>query len=531
MVEWWSGGRMEENQRTQNVQQGTMNLEPHNLSSYKQLVINLLCAVGMYILLPGCDYGSIDAIPLKSTQEDEKQDGGLYTPSTQSILRGAHWLESVTSTDIRVANDFNATATLNSTDKKHTLSIHNIPINYLVPRLHYQAANPPDAFDAYNLMMAEYARNGISMPKGVKNDALAHFRSDLDEGSPWSLAGDFEFVPNPSFKPLRVSMTNNCLASGLWEVNAVDRAGEIYHAWFDMPADFYYKLVADVNKLPTEFVTSALQWNTKKIKTDLGRLRSKEKECGSVPVQILDSEPGFSSQDSRRKLHKGFVKINKNGAMVLPGNLSDYRKYPVLMSDFVPPGKYSIKNRKPFDVSFLYTAETSDLSLVKPLTNYNQMKGKEVAYKKTEYLETTIHLADHRKIIIGNLPMSLLVQQEDFVINGFGIGILPTGEVAERRTLLIKEGHHPSYAYLVEENNGEYYALNSHDAGIEQVFIRMHPFAETPHFTITITSFERITDLVKYKIPIPSTLLDIAKRYSNTYKPPNFYTYRDDNLR
>ena len=37
----------------------------------------------------------------------------------------------------------------------------------ILPRLFYEPAAPPDAFDAYNLMMAEFSRNSVSVPFGA----------------------------------------------------------------------------------------------------------------------------------------------------------------------------------------------------------------------------------------------------------------------------------------------------------------------------------------------------------------------------
>ena len=106
--------------------------------------------------------------------------------------------------------------------------------------------------------------------------------------------------------------------------------------------------------------------------------------------------------------------------------------------------------------------------------------------------------------------MPLLVQEEDFVINGFGVGILSPNEFAERRELLVRSGHHPVYAYLLDDRKGKGEALNSHEYGIEQVFIRAYPYLENPFWEVTVTSYERIVDLVKYRIAMPEALVEQA---------------------
>ncbi len=494
------------------------------------IVITILIFVAAGYLTNGRDGGTFENVQVKPSLESRSPEGALYTSSTQSILRQSHWLETVTQVDAKVSG-FDAHIILKSPDRKHWLELKNIPFEELVPRLHYTPPSSPDEFDAYNLMMAEYARNSVSVPQGDRKTTMAHFRSNLVESSPWELEEDFVFKPNPSYRPIRFGVINNCLAPGLWELNAVDRAAEIYHAWFNMPLEFYYDLVARANHLPFSFVEEAMDWKTENVRMALERLREKTHGLGTYPVTILESSTGFSSQDSRRKLAKGFVKIKQDEKLTIPSSLEEFKTNSVFMSDFVPPGKYSFDKRKEFDVRFLFSAENVEVSLVTPLTNYAKNEDNAATFKETEYLEMKIKLGNHRYIIVGNLPLSLLVQQEDYVIYGFGVGVLSSSEPAERRKLLVAEGPRPSYAYLAEENEGSLYAVNSHEAGIEQVFIRCLPSDRKPHFLVTITSFERITDLVKYKIPIPPTLLEKARNYSRQYISPIFYNYRDNNLR
>ena len=73
--------------------------------------------------------------------------------------------------------------------------------------------------------------------------------------------------------------------------------------------------------------------------------------------------------------------------------------------------------------------------------------------------------------------------------------------------------------------------LNSHDYGIEQIFIRTHIDDIDPWREITITSYERIVDIVKYRVPIPEPLRAELKACAMEYVSPLYRTYRDDNLR
>ena len=245
----------------------------------------------------------------------------------------------------------------------------------------------------------------------------------------------------------------------------------------------------------------------------------------------MDGPVGFSSQDSRQKLGKNFVHVSNNGSVRPPRQMVELLSNPVEMSNFIVPGKYSLTDRKTFDFGFLAFPTEVVVKTVRPRTLYNWRKNKQrPAFVGAEHLEFTISLGD-ASILIGNLPLPLLVEQEDFAIHGFGVGILSDSEPAERRKLLFKGGPCPSYAYLIEEHNGEVYGLNSHDAGIEQIFIRSHPFNERPHWEVTITSYERIVDLVKYRIAIPEALVEKTRAYTRNYVSPVYFTYRDDNIR
>lgn len=488
--------------------------------------------LGLSVTLMGCGGGAsvaLDPIPVKPTQENRTADGELYTPSTQSLLRTHSWLEDVSAIELKTDGKDIASIDLVAEDDYY-LNIRNLPVQYIVPRLHYTPNQEPDDFDALNLILAEYSRNSVSVPHGSEGDEMSHFLSNLPGKVPWELQGDFEFVPNRLYKPLRVSVINNCLNPGLWELNAVDRSGEIYHGWFDMPLDYYYDLVARTNKVETEFVKHALHMNDEGVKTDLDRLREIKEDLGTVKVVSVDEEVSFSSQGSRRKLHKQYVAYEKEGELFPPSRLSDVYNNPVKMSSFIGPGVYNFEEKMNFDFRFLASATDAQVKTVYPKTSYKFNKGNISPEKDDPYIEITINLADNEKLVLGNLPLHLLVEQEDFSLHGFGVGILHAGGFAERRKFLLEKGPRPSFAYLLKEEGGETIALNSHLRGVEQIFIRSHPNADNPHWEITVTSYERIVDLVRYRVDMPEALKPLQQENSNGYIPPIYFTYRDDNI-
>jgi len=477
---------------------------------------------------------------LRPDLEVSLSDGSLFTPSTQSFGRGHHALDGATAVSVRADDDGLATLSLEPPGSEFYFRLHNLPLRQLVPRLHYAVGPEPDAFDAMNLLLAEYSRNGLSVPQGSPGDQMAHFETDLDEDIPWSLRADYDFVPNPRVRPVRASVVNNCLAPGLWEFVAADRTGQLHHSWFDFPSEPYRQLVAEVNGLDEGFVSEALTWRTEPVAPDLSRLRTVDAAHERVGMRLAaDEDAGFSSQGSRRKLARGYAHVDDGeGGTRRPTSRSELVAGVTHLVDFSPPGRYDPEIRKPFDLRFLGDARYATVSQVTPRTSYRMEAGSSDSSGSSGstalsggYLEVELALGDDRRIVLGNLPVALLVPQEDFTLHGFGVGILAAGGFAERRALLLDRGPAPSFAYLLEGDGDDAVALNSHEAGIEQVFIRTHIRAGVPRWEITVTSFERITDLVKYEVEVPEALWEPLNHAARVYVSPLYLTYRDDNLR
>lgn len=495
-------------------------------------IVTGLCYLAFVVLTIGCgtDLGKVQIFP---TLEHKNNNGDLYTPATQSLLRTHSWLEQVNEIDISVGPSYRGRFLFKDDFSKYFLELHNIPLNFLVPRLNYQPSNPPDDFDAFNLMLAEFSRNSISVPLGSPEDKMAKYQTDLPETVPWKLMDNYDFVPNKYYRPLRVGVVNNCLKPGLWEINAIDRSGEIYHSWFNLTEKYYYTLVTEVNQLTVPFVSEALQWSEDEVKLDLSRLREKIENFGTVNIAPTEEILGFSSQDSRRRIENNYALYEYQGMLRSPTHLSEFTKHPMMMTSFIEPGIYSSKmdERTEFNFSFLANPLMAEINLVKPRTSYKLLNYKKANQLEEDYyLEIDIDLGQNKKLIIGNLPLHLLVQQEDFVLHGFGVGILNSAGFAERRKFLFEKGPSPSYAYLATQKGDNLYGLNSHKLGVEQIFIRSVPFAEDPYWEVTVASYERIVDIIKYKVEIPERLITMQKEHSRRYIPPIYFTYRDDNI-
>jgi hypothetical protein len=265
----------------------------------------------------------------------------------------------------------------------------------------------------------------------------------------------------------------------------------------------------------------------------LERLRREKKNLGEAPVSLFAREDarGFSSQDSRRKISMGFAMIEKDGKAVPAESSNDFTTWPVLFPDFIPPGKYSLTDRKRFDLRFLRDVKQAKIRTVEPLTSYTPFKKeKRSLADHSPFVEIELEF-ENKRIVVGNLPSSLLVPQEDYPIYGFGVGVQSSSEPAERRQFLPEKAPPPSFAYLCRVEDGKALALNSHEFGLEQVFVRTHINDKDPWWEITLASFERIVDIVKYRVDIPPGLHAVLRKSASQYVSPLYRVYRDDNVR
>lgn len=472
-------------------------------------------------------------IPITPTIEDRDPEGYLYNPGTQSLLREYHWLEKHKDVHVTLDTADRTTWTFKGNDDIF-LKIANFPTRFILPTLYYKPASPPDDFDAFNLMLAEFSRNGVSVPFGRPEDEMHHYETNLKDTVPWKLRADFDFIPNPYYKPLRVSVVNNCLRAGLWEIQAKDRSGTIYQAWFNLPEQTYYQMVARNSAVGSDFVKKALRWHERKVPLDLDRLRRAGSDLGPTWVQAIDDEVSYSSDDSRRKLRKHYVQILKDGKLTAPATLGDLQNHPVRMSRFIEPGKYSYTQREDFEFGFLASPMSASVKVVRPRTRYHldaDDQGFPDVPADDIYIEITIQLTPKEKIVIGNLPLHLLVLNEDFAIHGYGVGVMKSSGPAEARNFLYSEGPAPSYAYLAEDSDGKLLGLNTHRRGLEQIFIRSHPLEKKPYWEIILSSYERIVDLAKYRVGIPEKLQERQRKHTFVYTSPLYRSYRDDNVR
>lgn len=503
------------------------------------LTILALALIGASMVIL-TNLANTNAIELKLDQESYASDGKLINPSTQSLNRSASVLNRMNSiVDIKVdleSGKLNFSIGRKGGDEK--VIFNNIDYSQHVPMLHYpKEGRDFDEFDQVNLMLAEYARNGAEYAYQETNSMFGYFKAEPStlfnhEGE--YLMNGSEIIPNAFVRPNRFNVVNNCLFPGLWELSAVDSVGEIYHAWFDMPMDTYVAMIQSANNLAAskDEIQAAVQYKSdvSHVFADLDRLRNlREEYYSGTPKIVVSKKVGsYSTQDSRRKMQNKYFEILRDGEPVEVATFADLRIGDVFnMRKFVSPGIYSAfrKKQAEFDPDW----QRVSIHSVVPRTQYKG--GKSLSDIKDEHLEISIYGSDEkRRLVAGNIPISLLVSQEDYLIPAFGVGLNPPSELAERRFLRIKEGPLPHFAYQLQKVGSEWHMFNNHEGGYEQIAFRVRERDDKVFLRIYLIAYERIVDLLELEVEIKGELADKLKMASLKYTPPMFRVYEDGNL-
>lgn len=468
---------------------------------------------------------------VKLDQELTNEDEKAINSSTQSINRYSSNLRALNK--VGLSHDHGKKKLNLSFKDENTasfLNINNIDLEFICPQLPYPDIKS-DAFDIANLILAEYSRNGIGIPIQESNELYAsvNVSDDIFNNKGEYIFTDGNYQPNPGVLPKRISVVNNCLRPGLWEFNASDAVGEMYHAWFELDQDFYFEIIENqtgINKelIPKDFNDSKYFDN---VSLHLDRLRSLEAQVGEYEIQYNGDKVfgSYSTQDSRRKVQRKFYHIERDNKIIPISKQSEMKegdKYS--MFSFQEPGIYDPNNRMKLD----FKREWNNAKIFRsiPKTQYSDKQE----FPPSEYLEMHIfNEEDGKAIIIGNIPMSLLSLKNDFVIPSFGAGVLQASERIERRLLRTTVGPHPSFAYLAEKKEeNEFNVINNHLYGYEQIFLRPIEKGEDMFLRVTLVSYERITDLLEFEIKINNLKNEILQNNAS-YSPPIYETYQDDN--
>ncbi|MEM1218449.1 MAG: hypothetical protein AAGH79_06035 [Bacteroidota bacterium] len=503
--------------------------------------INHTLWVGMLVVLSSCQSSlppeAVDGLPILLDQEVSLDSTKALNSGTQSLNRYFSILRSFEQVQMEyLPTDGIVELKMTKPSGEAGLQVKQINADFLVPLLPYNHGGEADAFDLSNLVLAEYARNGVNLSYQPNNDQFGFFNSPsevFDEEGEFVYTIEGTVAPNPEVKPKRFSVVNNCLDPGLWELSASDAVGEMYHGWFQVPPSLYYRMIQGQNELQNsvESIQAFMEnpQTMEEIPLALDRLRKVQSDLPSAQATVAADKQlgGYSTQDSRRKIQRGFFQVLREEEPVAIETFSDLQPGDVFdLHSFQPPGIYNHKERT--QVPYRPEWETVNFRLVEPNTSYG---GRHDGFGEHGYLEIElVHTQSKERMIAGNIPISLIVFSEDYKIPAFGAGVLSSSELIERRHIRLQQGPYPHYAYLAEERNGNLYLKNNHPAGYEQIYLR--PFEEEGqlYLRLTVVSYERIIDLLEFNIPVPEELAKRIRAASSTYKPPIYEVYTDTNI-
>jgi hypothetical protein len=478
-------------------------------------------------------------VPIQRDQEERLADRQPLTSSTQSVNRYQSVLSRFDAVDLRyVARSGQLAVRFDAKGKPDDgVEYQSIDARFVVPLLPYAHGRTLTPFDKLNLMLAEYSRNGVELSLQDKNSEYgfatargALFNDDEEYGFE---AGKVR--PNPGARPKRMSLVNNCLFPGLWELSASDSVGEMWHAWMKLPAHGYFDLVRAVDGIDAADAELAdvLDYHKSipRVAIALDELREVKRELGTISVAVDSARPvgSYSTQDSRRKVQRKFYRVERDGKEIAVSTFGDLHAGDQFQFfSFVPPGIYTNKTLRAVPYEPIWT--TATLREVTPRTRYGATPSKHPY--PAGALEVTLRSGDgKRAIVVGNVPIDLLVFQEDYDVPGFGVGVLRASESIEKRHLFLRDGPAPLYAYAADvDGSGGLTVANNHELGLEQIYLRPYKRGADVMLRVTLVAYERIVDIVELELKLPEELAGKIVDASAHYQRPLWRSFSDSNL-
>ena len=162
-------------------------------------------------------------------------------------------------------------------------------------------------------------------------------------------------IHNPMSDGSDLSIANNCLERGLWEIKlARTEAGKtvtLYHAWFTFPADEYAVLFREVNPgvdgaayQPLFAAYPGLGGFAVPLE-NLRRVRS-ERDLAGLATHGNEHLDRLTEQ-------AGKVQLLRTAGIETYGDMTRADKQPIALAKFSPPGRYDPEQSMRFDLSWL----------------------------------------------------------------------------------------------------------------------------------------------------------------------------------
>jgi hypothetical protein len=263
---------------------------------------------------------------------------------------------------------------------------------------------------------------------------------------------------------LDLSLANNCLEQGLWEIKLArteaDKTVTLFHAWFTFPKSEYLRLFEAINGIPYRDYEGlfASYPGVGGFTLPLDELRTVGAERALAHLETHAAEPLQRLTEQQRK-----TKLLLTSDVATYGDFSQPAKQPITTAKFSPPGAYDDKEPMRFDLTWL--AKPSRL-LWREVAN---PKAESAAFPEIEALFENgyrILIADSR---IASLPARTDAPRTEADVLKLVCGIgTPTiqATAAERAAELAQD--QPRYLMLIDAKGVH---IDNHLTGVDGVYV------------------------------------------------------------
>jgi hypothetical protein len=325
-----------------------------------------------------------------------------------------------------------------------------------------------------------------------------------------------EFNRNEVHNPLPdgsdLSIANNCLQRGLWEIKlARTDAGKtvtLFHAWFTFPQEEYARLFGLANAGLEEQKYDGVLANYPGIGgfelplADLRSVRS-ERKLASLDVHAADALDRLPEQKNK-------TKWIRTAGLEKYGDVVRTKSQPVTLAKFSVPGLYDPKESMQFDLSWL--ARPKDLVWREARSSRTPQPFPEMELRFENGFR--ILAADAK---LAGLPArsAAPTAEADVLKLVCGIGTPVIHATAEERAAEIAEDR-PRYLMILDAKGNH---LDNHLTGVDGLYVWRE--AGSPgRIHLWLVSYERIALVAHYSAPWPEHVALARRAAARSLRAP-----------
>ena len=355
------------------------------------------------------------------------------------------------------------------------------------------------------LLSEEYNRFGVQF-RGWRGEY------EIDKSS--AITQDYSDALDRAY---RVQLVNNCLEPTKWEFvldsedysdfnkrkksdNYLNQRRILAHSWFNVPMDFYKKLIKhynpDVDTDLLDLTYDELSQKSEKVKIDYSKLRGPLKD----ELDIKITEIGHQSNREITILDPEEY-YKKQFGLILSGKHYTYSSIleeELPLTRFQDRGFYKAENQSPFYVQWLKYVDDVKMTTI-------EMEDSEVI--------TEIRLTGEYspyEIVLGNVDLAIMNEQ---ILCGFlfGVNTSITNVRNNSRPATFNydptqyPAHRKPYLYLVDKKTGNW--VNNQYKGVEKIYISFDDITYNK-LNIHVLSYERIIPVWMGQVELPKDYVE-----------------------